>query len=384
LVTRMADSLPNPLNGRIAVFAATSGHSGVEKVIGNLVRQWGQWGIEIDLLKIRRHGPNLDPWPEGVRLVELGASHVNTALPALIRYLRRMRPFALLTDKNRVNRAAILARILAGNRTKLGVRLGTTVSVNLASRGRFERWQQRTSIRRLYPKADRVIVPSEGVADDLSAYTGLSRDHISVVRSPIVTPELARKAAATVDHPWLDGDGPQVILGVGELGYRKDFATLIRAFALVRKERACRLLILGRGRQRDELMALANELGVTEDVDLPGFNANPYAFMARADLFVLSSRWEGMPVALVEALACHTPVVSTDCPSGPREVLEGSDVGALVPVGDEEVMADAISTWLDRHPMTESFERVISDYRIEASARAYLHALGISAELVGV
>lgn len=362
----------------IAIFAATSGHSGVDRVIGNLVRQFSAWGLTVDLLKVRNHGPNLSAeGPRGVRVVDLGSTHVNTSLPALVRYLRRERPRALLTDKDKVNRIAILARALARTDTRLAVRIGTTVSVNLASRGAFERRLQRTSIGSLYPMADRVIVPSAGAANDLAHYTGLSRDHIQVVASPIVTPELARRASEPVEHPWLGDPERPLVLGVGELGYRKDFETLLRAFALVRRKRSCRLIVLGRGRRRDALMALAAELGVAEDLDLPGFHPNPIGFMARADLFVLSSRWEGMPVVLIEALAVHTPVVSTDCPSGPREMLRDDGLGTLVPVGDVEAMAGAIRCWLDAPRPGGDFERVVAPYRVEVSACAYLEVLGV-------
>jgi glycosyltransferase involved in cell wall biosynthesis len=370
----------HPASGeRICVFVATSGHSGVDRVIGNLVRQLDAWGFKVDLLKVRQHGPNLDTGSlPNVRLIDLGSAHVTGSLPALVRYLRRERPVAMLCDKDRVNRTAILARMIARVRTRLAVRVGTTVSVNLASRGVFERWQQRSSMRWLYPKAHCVLVPSKGVADDLADHIGIDGGHIRVVRSPIVTSELHRRAREPVDHPWLNAHEVPVILGVGELGHRKDFETLIRAFAIVRQERPCRLIVLGRGRKRDSLLALADELDVARDVDLPGFHSNPYAFLARADLFVLSSRWEGMPVVLIEALAVGTPAVATDCPSGPREILADSGIGTLVPVGCVGLMADAIGRWLDARTSEMDFEKAVKDYRIEASACAYLDALGMS------
>lgn len=347
-------------------------------MIGNLVRQFSDWGFAVDLLRIRNHGPHLSAAAlPGVRIVDLGCAHVSTVLPSLVRYLRRQHPRALLTDKDRVNRVAIVARAVAGTGTRLAVRIGTTVSVNLASRKPLDRWLQRKSMGGLYPLADRVIVPSVGVANDLADYTGIDRGRIQVARSPIVTPELFRLAGESVDHPWLMEHEVPVVLGAGELGYRKDFETLVQAFALVRRKRPCRLVILGRGRRREALLALAEELGIAEDVDLPGFHPNPYGFMARADLFVLSSRWEGMPVVLIEALAAHTPVVATDCPSGPREILDGSGLGSLVPVGGVESMAEAIDTWLDAECPDAGFERAIADYRIEASACAYLEALGM-------
>lgn len=363
---------------RLAVLAATSGHSGVDRILTNLITQWATWGLRVDLLQVRGHGPRLSPVPVGVRCVDLGTAHVNSALPALVHYLRRERPRALLADKDRVNRIAILALRLAGSPTVLAVRLGTTVSVNLASRGALERWLQRLSIRYLYRLADRILVPSNGVASDLVERLGVERTRIQVAQSPIVSPQLQALARAPVDHPWLAAGAPPVILGVGELGARKDFATLIRAFALVHAERPSRLIILGRGRQRERLLALAAELGVADAVDLPGFVANPYPYMHRAALFALSSRWEGLGIVLVEALACGTPVVSTDCPSGPREVLEPCCPQALVPVGDHQALARVIAETLAHPPAPEGLIERAQAFSISASARAYLAALGVS------
>jgi glycosyltransferase involved in cell wall biosynthesis len=364
---------------RIAVFVATSGHSGVDRVVANLVAQWAAWGISVDLLKVRGHGPVITPAPAGVRIIDLGTRHVTGSLFRLARYLRRERPQALLSDKDRVNRIAILARQLArAGDTRLAVRLGTTLSRNLQSRSRWERWLQTRSVRWLYPHADAVLVPSRGVAEDLAQYTGLAPARIAVAASPIVTPALPAQAAKAVNHPWLNDPRVPVILGVGELCMRKDFETLIRAFAEVRATTRCRLVILGRGRRRPRLAALARRLGVGTDVDLPGFERNPCAYMARASVFVLSSRWEGMPVVLIEALACHTPVVATDCPSGPREVLDGQPVGELVPVGDPPAMARAIRRMLEADVPREAFESAIRDYGVAASATRYLQVLGVA------
>lgn len=362
---------------RIAVFAATSGHSGVDRILVNLIEQWADWGLQIDLLQVRRHGPRLMRLPAAVRCIDLGTAHVNSALPALVRYLRRERPIALLADKDRVNRIAIVARWLARTPTFLAVRLGTTVSLNLASRGLGERWLQRASIRYLYRLADRLIVPSAGVATDLVEHIGVARARIQVVQSPIVSARIQRLEQEPIQHPWLAADEPPLILGVGELSARKDFATLIRAFALVRAEQPCRLLILGRGRQRERLLALAADLGVGYALDLPGFVANPYPYMRQAAVFALSSRWEGLGIVLVEALACGTPVVSTDCPSGPREILGPCCPEALVPIGDSRALARAISQTLAQPPAPKCLAERAQAFSITSSARAYLAALGL-------
>jgi glycosyltransferase involved in cell wall biosynthesis len=370
-----------PMNSaaRIAIFAATSGHSGVDRILRNLAGQFDTWGIGVDLLRVREHGPAFDSASlRHARLIDLGASHVATAFPGLVRYLRQERPAAMLCDKDRVNRTAILARRLAGSGTRLCVRLGTAVSVNLAERNALERLTQKWSMRHLYPRADRVIVPSAGVKQDLLAFAALPDRLVEVIRSPILTPRLASLAREPIPHPWLEPDQPPVIMGIGELSYRKQFETLVRAFALVRQQHGCRLIILGRGRRRESLLQLATELGVAKDLALPGFQANPYAWLGRARVFVLSSLWEGLPVALIEALGLNVPAVATDCPGGPAEVLTNNDSGTLVPMQDPQAMAKAIRHWLDVRPQAEALAATIAPYRIEESAAAYLRALGIA------
>jgi len=365
---------------RLAILAATSGHSGVDRNLKNLIPAMAAMGVRIDLLRIRHHGPYLEPLPIGVQIVDLGTSHVNTSLFALMRYLRRQRPDALLADKDKVNRLALWARRLARVPTRIAVRLGINVSQNLATRGAFDRWIQRTSIRLFYGWADAIIVPSEGVAADLAALGRLPRERIHVLPNPVVTPELFARAQEPVDHPWLAAGQPPVILGVGELSTRKDFATLVRAFARVRHQRPCRLIILGRGRQHDTLLKLAADLGVAADMELPGFVANPYAYMQRAAVFVLSSRIEGFGNVLVEALAAGAPVIATDCPSGPAEILGHGQFGLLVPVGNAEAMAAAIVETLNR-PIAEGRRReAIEPFRAETGARRYLETLQIEAK----
>jgi glycosyltransferase involved in cell wall biosynthesis len=361
----------------LAVFLATSGHSGVDRIMRNLVPAFAERGLRIDLLGIRNHGPYWDALPENVRPVDLGAAHVGTALPALVRYLRNDRPAVLLSDKDRVNRTGLLARALAGTGTRVAVRIGTTVSKNLERRGWWARTSQYASIRLFYRHADRILAPSRGAADDLADLAGLPRTAVTVVRSPVVGTGLAELAGQPVDHPWLQPGEPPVILGVGELCARKDFSTLLRAFARLRKDRPCRLIVGGEGRQRGKLLALARELGVAEDADFPGFLANPYAYMGRARAFALTSVCEGMPVVLVEALACGTPVVATDCPSGPREVLEDGRYGPLVPVGDAAGLADRLAETLDRPIPPETLRAAALPYTVADSARQYLDALGL-------
>ena len=362
----------------LAVFLATSGHSGVDRVFRNLVPEFARRGLHVDVLAIRGHGPHYGELPAGVRRIVFGADHVNTALPALWCYLRRERPQVLLTDKDRVNRTALIARRLARVPTRVGVRLGTTPSVNLANRGAVERWLQTASMRRLYRSADAVLVPSRGAAADLARLARLPPSLVHVVPSPVVGARMHALAGERPDHPWFGDGGPAPILGVGELSERKDFATLLRAFARLRGERrTARLVVLGEGRRRAELEQLARTLGIADAVSLPGFVANPYCYMARAAAFALCSRWEGMPVVLIEALALGTPAVACDCPSGPREVLADGRYGPLVPIGDDAAFATALEGVL-REPLPPALlQEAVRGYTVEASADAYLAALGL-------
>lgn len=361
----------------LAIFLATSGHSGVDRIMHNLVPEFAARGLTVDLLQVKDHGPHWSDLPAGVRRVDLGAAHVMTALPALVGYLRRERPTVLLSDKYRVNRAALIARRLAGVDTRVFVRLGTTVSKDLERRRWSSRWSEKLWIRVLYRGAAGMLTPSQGAADDLARLAGVPSSLVKVVRSPVITERIEASAQTEVDHPWLQPGEPPVILAAGELCGRKDFATLMRAFALVVKQRDCRLLIAGEGRHRERLTQLAVKLGIEDRVQLPGFRQDVYALMRKASVFALTSHCEGMPVVLVEALALGVPVLATDCPSGPREILEDGRIGPLPPVGDVEAVARGLLELLERPPSAAFLRQAAAPYTVSNSASEYLNALGL-------
>ncbi len=362
---------------RIPVLISFSGHGGVERMVLNLVRGLAAADHGVDLLVVReRSAPQA--LPAAVRVVPLGARHTATAVPALARYLRRHRPAVLLAAKDRAIRAAVAARALARTRTRIVGRLGTHLTASLAHRGALHRAPRLALVRAFYRGVDHIVAVSDGVAEDTRTVTGLPHERISVVRNPVWTPELETRAAQRLEHRWFPVEGTPVIVASGRLTYQKDFTTLLRAFARVRAERACRLLILGEGRDRRPLEALAERLGVSRDVSLPGFVEDPHPFVARASLFVLSSRWEGSPNALTEALALGVPVVAADCPSGPREILQDGRYGPLVPVGDVEALAQAMAETLARPPPREMLQQAARPYTLERSVAGYLAALGLA------
>ncbi|PLX84694.1 MAG: glycosyl transferase [Desulfuromonas sp.] len=364
-----------PSRPRIAVFVSFSGKGGVERMITRLCGGFIDLGCQVDLLLIKSQSEHLNELPPQVRLVKLGASHSLTCLWPLVRYLRRERPDGLLAAKDRANQVAIIARWLARVPTRLAIRMGTTISAALEGKGTLKKWQWYLPIWLLYRQADEIVGISQGVADDLASITGLPPKRFRVITNPVIDPQTGELALQEVAHRWFAPGEPPVVLGVGRLTRQKDFPTLIRAFARLREQRACRLVILGEGADRERLSALTEELGIGQDVDFPGFVANPFAYMSKASLFVLSSAWEGFGNVLAEAMSVGTPVVSTDCPSGPREMLRGGEVGPLVPVGDVAALAEAMQAVLADPPDGELLKEAVCEYTVENSSRAYLAAL---------
>lgn len=296
-------------------------------------------------------------------------------LPALARYLRQARPHALLSAGNTLNCIALLARRRANTPTRLVVSERDNLSVFLG--GRQEQWRWRflpPLIARTYPWADAIVAVSDGVADDLAGTVGLPRERITTIYNPVLTEEDSARSEQT-GHPWFAEGAPPVVLGAGRLEDQKDFPTLLRAFARVRRQCPARLIILGEGRRRAELESLAVRLQIAADVDLRGWVDNPYDYMRQAAVFVLSSIHEGLPNVLLEALACGCPVVSTDCPSGPAEILAQGRYGALVPSGDDATLAEAIVATLAAPPERAALQARARQFSAEIAVERYLKVL---------
>jgi glycosyltransferase involved in cell wall biosynthesis len=368
---------------RLALFLRNLGDGGAERMMLNM-------GVKVDLVLTQAEGTYLAQVPPEVRIVDLKTSQFDkgrifnlptslqstTSLPKLIRYLQNEQPAALLSATHYPNEIAVLAKSLARVPTRLVVSEHITLSMEAR---RVEQVSSRLAplaARLFYPWADGILAVSWGVARDLAQITGLPLERIRVIHNPVLTPDLIEKAKEPVEHPWLALGELPVVMGVGRLVEQKDFSTLLRAFAKVRQVRPARLMILGSGRQQKQLNELARELNIENDLAWIGFTKNPFAYMARAAVFVLSSAWEGLPTVLIEAMAVGTPVISTNCESGPAEILDNGKYGELVPVGNTEAMAEAIlnvlfgnsksvdSTWLDQ-------------FTLESATQKYLDILGI-------
>ena len=360
---------------KIAIFASFSGQGGVEGMLLNLADGLTALGCQVDLILAKGKSPHLERLPTSVNLIDLGRAHTFSCIPSLVHYLKKSHPIALLAAKDRANQTAILARSIAHVSTRIVVRMGTTISAAIKGKGIITRLAWHIPIRLLYPMADSIVTVSKGVAEDMAGITGISVDKMEVIPNPVITHNMIRMSGEHVSHPWFQEHEFPVIIGVGRLTRQKDFPILIRAFAEVNKVLSSRLVILGDGKDRASLLSLADNLGISENIYMPGFVTNPYAYMSKADLFVLSSAWEGSPNVLTEALALGTPVVSTDCPSGPREILAGGKYGGLAPVGDVASLSKAMLRILKNPPDKELLIGAVSEYKVEASAARYLKIL---------
>jgi glycosyltransferase involved in cell wall biosynthesis len=294
--------------------------------------------------------------------------------PRLARIMRAKRFDAMLSSPR--NFPPLLVKQMCFLPTRIVIREASTNSVALkqVKRPFKELVAIRLGYRFLYPSADAVVAPSRGVAGSLLQLSPIPIQKVHVIYNPVVSPELYEKADAPVEHPWFQPHQPPVVLAAGRLVALKGYDTLLRAFARVRQETPVRLVILGEGPERPNLERLAAELGVAADVDMPGFDPNPFRYMKRAGVFVLSSRYEGLPNVLIQALACGCPVVSTDCPSGPSEILDGGRYGALVPVDDVEAMAGAIVRAL-LGQVAPAPSAWLEQFRVEVVAEQYLRVM---------
>lgn len=383
--------MAKPSRAKIAIFAPYYGHVGTERVMLTLAKGFAERGYQVDLLRADQEWPSFQR-ENGIRLVDLNARNLVNLwskrpsyrlwkillalelLPKLSAYMRREKPDVLITGL--FSAVGVLARDLSATGTK----------VIISVQGLPRHSLLRTLIRKFtYPRAQIIVVPSKEIAKRLPKAVANRSHTVRVIYNPVVDPYIVKRADEPLEHPWFQAGQHPVILGVGRLTRQKDFETLLKAFAIVRKRIHSRLVILGEGEKRNELEMLARQLNICQDLSMPGFVRNPYKYMSRSKAFVLSSRWEGPGHVLIEALANAVPVVSTDCPYGPRETLLDGEIGFLVPVGNPQAMADAIIHILKDHNIRQYYKRAglerAQDFYSEPAVEQYLQLID---ELVAV
>ena len=358
----------------LAVFVRNLRGGGLERVSLNLANELSRRGFRVDMVLAEAQGvfiPMLDP---RIRLVDLKASSLKAYTLQLSLYLKREEPEALLAQGEEAGVAAILGRMISSVSTRIVVSCHSTISQYVPKSRDFKVRFLPPLMRLTYPMADHVVCVSSGVADDLAATIGLPRSKIDVIPNPSITSDFLKRTPEKPEHRFFELGIP-VVVAVGSLVAAKDYPCLLKAFSMVIRNRDMRLIILGEGPERGYLTDLILRLGLQDLVDLPGFVDPPWDFMAASSVFVLSSAWEGLPTVLVEALALGCRIVSTDCRSGPREILEGGRFGVLVPVGASSDLAEAILSAFD-HPLDATSQRArAKDFMPAPCLNAYLPLL---------
>jgi len=358
---------------KIALFIPNLNGGGAERAFVNLANGFTEFGFQVDLILAQQKGVYFDELSSLVNIYYLKAQGFKNMIRPLVTYLRTVKPMVLISALENANLASVIARSLSGVNVKLILTEHSTPSLYYRNYRKILVRSFPTWGRFFYQCSDKVVGVSKGVAHELVEVMKIPKDKITFIPNPVVTPKLFKLSQNDPGHPWFHSEEIPVILNVGRLTKEKDHETLLSAFCRVLRERSARLLIVGEGEERSRLQNLVRSFGLVKDVDFIGFSNNPFAYMKRAAVFVLSSRLEGLGNVLIEAMALGTPIVSTDCPYGPSEILAKGRYGRLVPVGDSNSLAQAILETID-NPIIPP-EEAWKQYQYDRVTKKYLDLL---------
>lgn len=363
---------------RVLVFRPTLGDGGADRVTITLLHHLDRARFAPTLVLVKRTGVLADEVPADVPVLELGAPRLAAAVPHLIRVLRAQQPDVFVCTAGGANVVAVAAHRLA--RSKARLVLSERSALQRRDRSGLRKAVELRLKRLAYRQADVITAVSDGVADDLVELLDLPRARVQVVYNPMIADDLAGRAAEPVTHPWFGARGAPVLLAVGRLVDIKDYPAMFAALAEIRKTVPARLAILGEGPLRGTLEAHARALGLGDAIAFLGYDKNPYRYMRAADVVVQSSRAEGLPGALIQSLACGTPVIATDCDHGPREVVRDGVDGYLVPVGDALALARRVVAVLGDRALRDRLGAAgaagAARFSIASSMRRYHAAIG--------
>lgn len=363
-----------PAHNRIAILLPDLRFGGAERVAVNLANNFAERGYEIDMVLLNARGEFLAELNPLVNIFNLDAPRLRNALYPLIKYLKMRTPHSCLASMWPLTTIAILANLLSLTKTKVIVSEHTVWSKSNLFKNTLTRIAIKLSTRLTFPLASGIVCVSEGAANDLSDISGVERKKIKVIYNPIIKTNLTKNTLARSPLEWWNGTHKKV-LAVSALIPEKDYKTLLDAFRITISSTYAKLLILGDGECREEIENTISDYKLKEHVFLGGFVTDPHPYYKRADLFVLSSQVEGFGNVLVEALHAGTPIVSTDCPHGPREILCDGKFGALVPVANPTQLAKAISSALSNKHEASSLVRRSLDFSIAKISTQYLKIL---------
>jgi len=358
----------------LGILAPLKEWGGIERNIVILCEEFLKFGVKPQLLLTREgQTPYPDKIPSEVEIIDLHSKRKFDATFKLIRYLKQTKLDALFTYKDHAAKIAVMARSIGKIDIPIFINVTNTLSHTLRRplKKRFALW--------IYPRANKITANSQGVKDDMITM-GIPEQKIQVIYNPTITQDLAQRSKQKVEHPWINEKELPIVLGVGRLSQSKDFITLLKSFALLQKHKPSRLIIIGEGPERKNIQDKISELNIQNKVHLPGYISDPIPWMANSDVFVLSSRYEGLGNVLIEALAAGTPVVSTNCPSGPAEILQSGKIGPLVPVGDVQSMTEAIAKVLESPPQPELIRQGLERFHSDVVAGQCLDLMGLLGE----
>lgn len=354
----------------IALFLPSLRGGGAEKMMINLAHGFANKNIKVDLITVEKDG--VYKAPNNVNHICLNLKKVKHSIIPLIKYLKKEKPNYLISTLTHSNIIAVIAKLLSLSKTKIIIRSANTISFSLKGIKLRRKLTQKYGAMIFYRFAYKIIANSEKSADDLSETLNINRRKIEIIYNPTITSDIFVKMNEKINHPWVNDKDNKIILGVGRLNKQKNFPVLIQAFDIIKEKGNFKLIILGEGKERKKLENLIKKLNLEKYIDLLGFVNNPYAYMSKSNIFVLSSNSEGLPNVLIEAMACGTPVVSTNCPSGPSEILEDGKYGKLVPVNNKEALAKAIIETLENPVDKNKLRERASFFSVEKAVNKYL------------
>ena len=368
--------MPNNKDMKLMIVTPNFNGGGAERIAVNLANYYAEQGIDVSLLVFKGIGPYANQVSDKVRLIDLKITRTRYVFFKLLKALKNERPTHVLSVIRGSNILLGLVSFFSKS-YKLFFREANTMNA-VVSLPLLKRIIYKTVMRFSYISADGVIANSDDTRHDLIKNSIVSNEKVSVVGNPVLPTDYKEKSEAILNHPWFDSQDFKVALSVGRLHSQKNQQLLVRAFARVSQLLPdLRIVILGEGEKKASLQKLAEELGVLDKFEIIAFQANPYPYYRNADLFVLTSDWEGFGNVLVEAMACGTPVISTDCPGGPKTILQNGQYGTLIPVGDEEALVNALLKHFQGQANTD-VEAAIDNarkYTVESVAERYLMIL---------
>lgn len=366
--------MPIKKNPDIALFIPSLSGGGAERFFSVLANAFCEHGLQVDVVLVDAKGAFLSALDKRIHVVDLKKSSASASLFSLARYLKTTRPQVLLSALDYANVIATMAWLLAGKPCRIFLSEHSTPSMLMKQSSTYIRVVLPFLMKHLYRRADRIVAVSDGVAADLSAFIQLPPQHIRTIYNPVDLVKIRQAAALPLSDDWFEQGAAPVFVAAGRLSAEKNFAMLIEAFERCRAINHCRLLILGEGPARAALEQQISTSSFRDDIRLAGFCSNPYAYMQKAAALVLSSNTEGLPTVLMEALACDTQIIATDCPHGPGEILQQGRWGTLVPVGDVPAMAQAMSAFLKQPSCFAVTERADA-FNIQNAAAQYIQLM---------